>query len=97
SVEGVGNKALTAGGFLSTLKSILTGNGPIDASAGVIGAIDLFNKGQSDVSKLKDGTYDAINTISLAIQNAGDASGISAWKMSNLLAELGGFQYGSEP
>lgn len=97
SVEDVGGKATTTGGILSTLKTILSGGGPVSGTAGIIGAIDLFNKGQEDLARYKDGTYDAINTISLAIQNAGDASGISAWKMSNLLAELGGFQYGSEP
>lgn len=97
SVEDVGGKATTTGGILSTLKTILSGGGPVSGTAGIIGAIDLFNKGQEDLASYKDGTYDAINTISLAIQNAGDASGISAWKMSNLLAELGGFQYGSEP
>ena len=96
SAEDVGDKATTTGGILSTLKTILSGGGPVSGTAGIIGAIDLFNKGQEDLASYKDGTYDAINTISLAIQNAGDASGISAWKMSNLLAELGGFQYGSE-
>lgn len=97
SVEDVGGKATTTGGILSTLKTILSGGGPVSGTAGIIGALNLFNKGQEDLASYKDGTYDAINTISLAIQNAGDASGISAWKMSNLLAELGGFQYGSEP
>lgn len=96
SVEDVGEKASTAGGFLGTIKTILSGGGPISGTAGLIGAIDLFNKGQSDIQKIKDGTFDAINTINAAIMNAGDASGTSAWQMSVLQSQIAGFSYGTE-
>lgn len=95
SVDEVGGKAVKTGGFLSTLKNILMGGAPISGTAGIIGAIDLFNKGQKDAEFYSSGAFDAISVVGNAIMEAGEKSGISAWQMSQLQGQLSGFQNGS--
>ena len=95
SVDEVGGKAVKTGGFLSTLKNILMGGATISGTAGIIGAIDLFNKGQKDAEFYSSGAFDAISVVGNAIMEAGEKSGISAWQMSQLQGQLSGFQNGS--
>ena len=96
SVDEVGGKATKTGGFLSTLKTILTGNGPVSGTAGVIGALDLFNKGQQEAELYSGGAFEAISVVGNAIMEAGEKSDASTWKMSQLQSQLSGFQMGSE-
>lgn len=96
SVDDVGGKATKTGGLLSTLKTILSGGGPTSGTAGVIGALDLFNKGQQEAEQYSSGAFDAISVVGNAIMDAGEKSNISAWKMSELQSQLAGFQTGSE-
>lgn len=95
SVDEVGGKAVKTGGFLSTLKNILMGVGKPSGTAGIIGAIDLFNKGQKDAELYSSGALDAISVVGNAIMEAGEKSGTSAWQMSQLQGQLYGFQNGS--
>lgn len=96
SVDDVGGKATKTGGILSTLTTILSGKGPTSGTAGVIGALNLFNKGQQDVEQYSSGAFDAISVVGNAIMEAGEKSDLSAWKMSELQSHLAGFQTGSE-
>lgn len=96
SLDEVGEKASKSGGIFSTLKSILTGGGPISGTAGIIGALNTFNISQQEVEKYSDGTYAAITVIKMALDNVAESSGLSTMKLSDMQAQLAGFEYGQE-